>query len=85
MPKVSGVLDDIGATTRGAGKLIEEFDIFWQKNRDSVEASVKNLERTLQQTANLMSDENVRKINRTLTNVATRARTSRRSAATPPT
>ena len=32
---------------------------------------MKNLERTLQQTANLMSDDNVRKMNRTLTNVAT--------------
>ena len=71
VPKVSGVLDDIGSTTRGAGKLIEEFDIFWQKNRESVESSVKNLDRTLQQTANLMSDENVRKINRTITNTAT--------------
>ena len=71
VPKVSGVIDDIGATTRGAGKLVEEFDIFWQKNRDSIEASVKSLERTLQQAANLVSEDNVRKINRTLTNTAT--------------
>ena len=70
VPKVSGVLDDFGSTTRGAGKLIEEFDVFWQKNRDSVESSVKNLERTLQQTANVLSDDNVRKINRTITNTA---------------
>ena len=70
VPRVSGVIDDVGATTRGAGKLIEEFDVFWQKNRESVEASVRSLERTLQQTAKLVSDENIRKIDRTLTNVA---------------
>ncbi len=70
VPRASGVIDDVGSTARGAGKLIEEFDIFWQKNRDSVEQSLRNLERTLQQTASLMSDDNVRKLNRTLTNVS---------------
>jgi phospholipid/cholesterol/gamma-HCH transport system substrate-binding protein len=71
VPRASAVIDDVGSTARGAGKLIEEFDLSWQKNRDSVEQSLNNLNRTLQQTANLMSDDNVRKINRTLTNVAT--------------
>ena len=69
VPKVAKVIDDIGSTVRGAGKLIEEFDVFWQKNRDSVENSLVNLERTLKQTAELLSDDNIRKVNRTLTNV----------------
>lgn len=72
-PRIEGVLDDFGGTARAAQKLIEEFDVFWQKNRDPVTESIANLNKNLSQLLKLVSDDNLNKISSTITNVNTAA------------
>lgn len=71
MPTVRNAVEDVAATARTATKLIEELDVFWQKNRDSVQDILTGLNRFLSQATKLVSDENVNKINATITNLRT--------------
>lgn len=70
-PKFEGVLDDVGATARQATKLMEEFDVFWQSNREKVSETLTSLKRTFEQASKLISDDNINKVNATLTNLRT--------------
>jgi phospholipid/cholesterol/gamma-HCH transport system substrate-binding protein len=69
LPTARNAIEDVAATSRTATKLLEEFDVFWGKNRDTVQDALGNLNRTLSQVAKLMSDDNLNKINLTLTNL----------------
>lgn len=70
-PKIEGVIDDVGATARSANRLLEEFDVFWGKNRDTVSESLTNLNKSLAQVAKLVNDDNLEKVNGTITNLKT--------------
>jgi ABC-type transporter Mla subunit MlaD len=71
LPTVRNGIEDVAATARSTTKLLEEFDVFWQKNRDTVSEAIGNLNRTLAQASKLVSDDNINKINATITNVRT--------------
>jgi ABC-type transporter Mla subunit MlaD len=71
MPTVRNAVEDVAATARTATKLIEEFDVFWQKNRETVQDALGNLNRLLSQATKLVTDENINKINGTITNLRT--------------
>jgi ABC-type transporter Mla subunit MlaD len=71
LPKVESAVEDVAATARGAQKLIEELDVFWLKNRGTVEESLNNLNRSLGQVSKLLSDDNINKTTATLTNLRT--------------
>ncbi|MFM7151322.1 MAG: MlaD family protein [Gemmataceae bacterium] len=71
LPTVRNVVEDFGGAARTATKLLEEADVFWQNNRDAVTASLQNLNRTMQQVSRMFSDENINKVNSTLTNINT--------------
>lgn len=70
-PKIGGAIEDVAATARAATKIVEQFDVFWQKNKDTVEESLNNLNRTLAQATKVVSDENIARLNATLANVRT--------------
>ncbi len=68
VPTVRNAVEDVAATARSATKLIEEFDVFWQRNRDTVQDILGNLNRFTGQASKLVTDENINKINATITN-----------------
>ncbi|MFO0843625.1 MAG: MlaD family protein [Gemmataceae bacterium] len=70
-PRIEGTLDDFAAAARRGEKLLEEFDVFWQGNRDKVGDTLTNLQRGSGQILKLVTDENVNKVNGTLTNLRT--------------
>jgi ABC-type transporter Mla subunit MlaD len=70
-PRVEGMIDDFAAAARRAEKLLEEGDVFWQGNREKVSDTLTNLQRGTGQILKLVTDDNINKVNGTLTNLNT--------------
>jgi ABC-type transporter Mla subunit MlaD len=70
VPVVRSNIEDAGAAARNVGRLTERADVMLQSNRDRIESSLENLNKTLAGTARLTSDDNVRNISQTLTNLS---------------
>lgn len=76
IPNVRRTIDEIGTTARSVNSFLEELDVFWRNNRDTTEDTLRNLNRAsaqmanvLNQASNVLTNDNVRSINRTIKNV----------------
>ncbi len=70
-PKIEATLDDFGAAARRAEKLLEEFDVFWQGNRDKVSKTITEITNTVVQIGQLFNDQNLARVQNTLNNLST--------------
>ncbi len=70
VPVVRSNIEDAGAAARNIARLSERADVLLQSNRDRIEQSLDNLNKTLAGTSKLFSDENVNNAGRTLTNLS---------------
>ena len=68
IPKLMTVIEDIGDTARKAGRLAEDADVLLQGNRERINRSMENLDKTLARTVELLKDENLRNVERILNN-----------------
>ncbi|MFO0926441.1 MAG: MlaD family protein [Gemmataceae bacterium] len=75
IPTIRRTIDDIGVTARNANSFLEELDVFWRKNRDTVEDTLRNVNRAsgraadvFTQAANVLTNDNIKSINRTIKN-----------------
>lgn len=78
VPNVRRTIDDFGTTARSANSLLEQLDVFWRTNRDTIEDTLKNINRAssqaatvMNQASSLLSNDNVRSVNRTIKNLET--------------
>jgi ABC-type transporter Mla subunit MlaD len=71
IPTVKANLDDIGSAARQAQRLVENLDRVVLENKDEFKAAVERLSKSLDQAVKLLSDDNVRRFNAALTNIAT--------------
>lgn len=70
-PRIEATLDDFAAAARRGEKLLEEADVFWQGNREKVSDTLTNLQRGTGQILKLVTDDNINKVNGTITNLNT--------------
>jgi ABC-type transporter Mla subunit MlaD len=71
IPAVRATVDDVGAAARNATRLLERGDVMLQANRETIEETLRNLNRATAQANKLLGDENLANVRQTLSNVRT--------------
>jgi ABC-type transporter Mla subunit MlaD len=70
VPVVRNNLEDAGAAARNVSRLAERADVMLQGNRERIEQSLDNLNKTLAGSSRLLNDDNVRNASTTITNIS---------------
>jgi ABC-type transporter Mla subunit MlaD len=78
IPQIRKAIDDGASTARIIGSTVEEFDVFFKKNREPIEKSiegvqrsVEQIERTISQVQKIVDDQNVNNLRAALKNINT--------------
>ena len=69
MPEIKRTNDELQLTVRAWGRVGERTDVLLRTNEDKIVRSIDRIDDTLKRVNLLFSDENIRSINETLTNV----------------
>jgi ABC-type transporter Mla subunit MlaD len=76
VPVIRANVEDAGAASRNIARLAERADVTLQSNRDNIDRSLENLNKTLSGTSRLFNDENVANASRALTNLSKASETA---------